>query len=453
MFWPKNTSHLSRPRLYRGLVAVGLLLSFLLALFMPQHIKEGRDWSVQYAVQNIASGNLTIDSDTFDKQNQEAIDNGGSLDWYQRIDTQRWGYIDAPGYVFFLLPFHFLHASFLGNCLLAIGMTIVIYLLLKQLKGELVACLGALLWLVSPVALAMFQRTYADTFAIASFIGIGGGLYIYYLLRREELGSKAKAVLLALAGLGIGWGVWASYANVWIAGLFISHFIYLQIRLRLIGRRSEVAWTPLWFFLGLFIPLTGLLLYQKAVFGSVFSYGFQYNTLPVSFNTIFIGQNIKQGLVAWLVGFPLLIPGLAALVWELRFNANPSQKYFSNEVLLLLGGWVTAVFVLYLTYEWTARADLFGMPFIIPARYVLPGLLPLLLLSVVWLDKISSKALVYISIPLLLWGVVFFAQSAVSYPEVPVNPQNPWRSNTESIPTLSMSGLSQCINWEGNTDV
>ena len=417
----------------RGVVALGLVLAVLLVLFVPQHMKESSDWSLQYAVQNFADGHLTIDDISFGSQNAEAHAHDANLDRYAQLENQRWAYTEAPGYIFYLLPFHLIHASILGNLLLAIGVAAVIYLLLGHLKGERAACLGTLLWVFSPVALAMLQREYASTFAAAALLGIGGGLYIYYCLRRSELGRWFAWGILALAGLGLGWSVFANYANFWVVVVFVVHFIYRQLHLRSNVRRNEIAWSSLWFSFGLLLPLTGLLVYNDTVFGAPFRFGFQYAE-SVSFGLQFILGNIKQVVVAWLVGFPLLIPGLSVLIWALcnRFH----QRMFSTDLLLLLAGWVLAVFVLYLTYEWTATADMEGMPFIMLACYALTGLLPLTLLSALWLEQLSHRAWLGVAVPLLIWGVVFFAQSALAYPEVPINPLNPWRHTSQQLPAM-----------------
>jgi len=436
---------------YRGIVALGLVIAVLLVLFVPQHMKENSDWSLQYAVQNFADGQSTIDNTSFSLQNAEVNAHDANLDRYVQLENQRWAYTEAPGYIFYLLPFHFIHAPILGNLLLAIGVAAVIYLLLRRLKDERAACLGALLWVFSPVALAMLQRAYASTFAAAAFLGIGGCLYIYYCLYRSKLGRWVAWGILALAGLGLGWSVFVNYANFWVVVVFVVHFIYRQLHLRSSVRRDEIVWSSLLFSFGLLLPLIGLLAYNDVVFGSPFRFGFQYAE-SVSFGLQFILGNIKQVVVAWLVGFPLLIPGLAALIWALcnRFR----QRMFSADLLLLLAGWVLAVYVLYLTYEWTATAGMEGMPFIMLACYALPGLLPLTLLSALWLEQLSRRAWLGVAIPLLIWGVVFFAQSALAYPEVPINPLNPWRRTTQQLPAMMLEVSASSDNvFGGGIDV
>ena len=70
----------------------------------------------------------------------------------------------------------------------------------------------------------------------------------------------------------------------------------------------------LWAGLGLAIPLAGLLVYQNAVFGSPWRFGFQYAQLPVSFGLSILRPNIKYVTVALLVGFPAAAAGRCRLL-------------------------------------------------------------------------------------------------------------------------------------------
>ena len=56
---------------------------------------------------------------------------------------------------------------------------------------------------------------------------MGGGLYIYYCLRQQELTSRSAGILLFLAGLGLGWSVAANYYNALVVLVFILHFIFM----------------------------------------------------------------------------------------------------------------------------------------------------------------------------------------------------------------------------------
>lgn len=433
-----------RALLYRTLTALGVVLAFFLTMIIPQHMRESTDWSFQYAVQNFSQGLFTVDGITIGLEESEAAKYSGVLSQYVMVGEERWALTEAPGYVFYLLPFYYINAPALGNLFLAAGMAAVAYLLLKRLKDERTACVGALLLLFTPVALAMMQRYYADSFGASAFLSMGGGLYLYYCLRRGELTKPAAAVVLFLAGLGLGWSVAANYYNALVVLVFILHFIFTQARAGMGGRRRESAWSALWLGLGMLIPMAGLLMYQSAVFGSPWRFGFQYTELPVGFATRFVLSNIKYVLVALLVGFPLLIPGLAAL-FTAGYNkikprvmhreiekADDTWPELPGDLLLLLAGWILAVYGLYFNYEWTANTALSGMPFIVLARYYLPAALPLTLLSALWLARVPRKLFWAVLIPVFVWGLLFFAQSALSYYVVP--PKSPYNPSASVLP-------------------
>lgn len=337
-------------------------------------------------------------------------------------------------------------------------MTLVAYLLLKRLHDEKTACLGSLLLLFTPVALAMMQRAYADTFGATAFLSMGGGLYIYYCLRRNEITSRTAALLLFLSGLGLGMAVAANYYNALVALVFVLHFIFMFARSWLGGKRSLAVQSMVWALTGLAIPLAGLLVYQNAVFGSPWRFGFQYAQLPVSFGFQYLDPNVRYVTAALLVGFPLLLPGAAG------FGAAVYQKVAAFmrrhqpgdvidrwpelhwDILLLLAGWILAVYVLYLNYEWTAVTQVNGMPFIVMARYYLPAALPLTLMAVLLLTRLPRKLTIGVAILAIAWGVAFFAQSALSYPVVP--PKSPYNPTASSLPSSRSAQLS-AISFDG----
>ena len=438
-----------RALLFRTITALGVVVAFFLTLIIPLHMRENADWSFYSATQNFSQGRFTVDGITVGLQDNEAYKYGGQINQYVLVGDNRWALTEAPGYIFYLLPFYYMHATELGNFVLAAGMAAVTYLLLKRLKDEKTACLGSLLLLFTPVALAMMQREYIDSFGAAAFLSMGGGLYIYYCLRSQELTPRASGVLLFLAGLALGWSVAANYYNALVVLVFILHFSFMLGRSWMAGQRRKVAWSPLWIGLGLALPLAGLLVYQAAVFGSPWRFGFQYAQLPVSFSLHFLRSNIKYVTVALLTGFPLLLPGVAALFAALfqkvrwlmaRRKTETSADFWPEmrwDILLLMAAWIAAVYGLYLNYEWTADTQVIAMPFIVMARYYLPAALPLTVMAVLWLERVPRKLSLALTVLTLAWGVVFFAQSALSYAVVPAHsPYNPLASsqpqNTEA---------------------
>jgi len=424
-----------RAWLYRAITALGVVLALLLVTIVPQKMQEPDDWAYYYAAENFSHGRLVVDSALHDLQVSQAYKDGGELNQYVLVGDDRWAFAEAPGYVFYLLPFYLVHASELGNFLLAAGLVVMTFLLLKRLKNEKTACLGSLLLLFTPVSLAMLQREYTGSFASMAFLGVGGGLYIYYCLRSREFGPLLAGVVLFLAGLGLGWGVASSYGNIWVALVFVLHFLITRIRLWLKGERRAMVFEVLFLGLGAAIPLAGLLVYQKVVFGSPWSYGYQYSQLPIGFALGYLRQNLNRVPAALLAGFPLLLVALPALGIMLYQKMAPLAAFLRSrrvadvwpelrwDILLLLAGWMVGVYALYFTYEWTASTQITSMPFIMAARYYLPATFPLAILSVLLLMRLPLKLAASVIVLAFMWGATLFAQSALAQPVVP--PHNP----------------------------
>ena len=435
---PDDNYHLL---LYRSITALGVVLAFILTILIPQHMREGSDWSFQYATQNFSRGQLTEDGITIGLEESEAHQFGGDLSQYVFVGDNRWALTEAPGYIFYLLPFYYIHAPELGSLLLAAGMVIVAYLLLKRLRDEKTACAGSLLLIFTPVALAMMQRIYDVSFGASAFLSMGGGLYIYYCLRAREISKRKSAILLFFAGLLLAWGAVSNYTSALVVLVFAVHLAFMF--LRGVMKKAPVGVYPA-MIIGLMVPFVLLLIYQNAVFGSPWRFGFQYNQLPTGFNTHYFVTNIKYVLAALLAGFPLLLVAgysfCAGIYGKTRVFFDGRQDVGNTELLpelpcdiaLLLAGWGAAVFGLYLNFEFTANYQVSGMPFIILTRYYLPAILPLTMAAVLLLTRVPRKLAVAVTILSVLWGVVFFAQSALSFPLVP--PHSPYNPLSSHLP-------------------
>jgi hypothetical protein len=189
----------ARMNVYRAITTAGFILAVILVMVIPARMSGASPWAYYYGVKNFASGKLVLtDREMFQEMN-DAKQQGGVLMQYVKLGPDRWALEKAPGYVFYLVPFEKLGIPRWGNILLAAGMTLVTYLLLKRLRDEKAACLGSLLMLFSPIGLIMANRAYMDTFASLAFIAMGGGLYFLYLLEQREWGRLKGGIILFLA--------------------------------------------------------------------------------------------------------------------------------------------------------------------------------------------------------------------------------------------------------------
>lgn len=429
-----------RFNIYYVVMAIGFLLAIALSLAIPVHMFAPDDWAFYYAVKNFSQGKLVVDNILHFQQVDQAWQQGGLLIQYNRIADNKWAVEKAPGYIFFLVPFELMGIPRWGNVVLALGMTIVTFILLKRLRDEKTACIGSLLMLFTPVSLIMLNRSYVDAFAANAFLVIGGGLYIYYCLERDRFRPMRGAVLLFLAFLFIGWSVVVRYSNLPIAVIFALHFVITWLRALLRGENIGLQFEIPAVILGIGLPLASLLLYNVTVFGSPFDNGYNYSSFPVKFAYQYIGAvdpaghsiplkiiegNLRN--VPWplFIGYPLLligIPGIVIVFYQKiaalfkRCGLTGTWANLDAElpwgILLILVGWFICVFGLYMMYEWTSTTTMSGLPYIqmkqIPfiefARFYLPGLLPIVVIV----------SLIVARFPVKLWAALLIIAIVVS---------------------------------------
>lgn len=426
---------------YRVIVAIGFIIAVILVFVLPAQMSGASPWAYYYGVKNFSHGKLVIDDQLLFQQMKEAGEQGGVLIQYVKIGTNRWAVEKAPGYIFYLVPFALLGIPRWGNVLLAAGMVIVTYLLLKRLRDEKTACIGSLLVLYTPIGLIMYNRAYMDTFASLAFLAMGGGLYFYYLLEKDKLRPFTGGALLFIAFILISWSVATRYSNLPIAVILALHFAitcFIAWRKRERARlRSEIPSV----LLGVALPAAALLLYNYFVFGSPLDYGYNYSPFPVKFAFQYLGQvnpsgqsiplriivdNLKSVPQALITGFPLLVIGIPAFCAVLylkifRRQSNPNGRWASLrtelpwDTLLVLIGWFLSVFLLYMTYEFTAEFLKSSSSFFRYARYYLPGLFPVAIVCALVIARFPKK----FSIPLM---VLVIAAGVALYFQVALNP-------------------------------
>jgi hypothetical protein len=440
---------------YRVVVAIGFLIAAALCLAIPAHNNEPDDWAYYYAVKNFSQGKLTIGDFLHFQQEMDAGRQGGMLIQYYRIGIDRWILEKPPGYVFFLVPFELMGIPRWGNVLLALGMTIVTYILLKRLKDERAACIGSLLMLFTPASLMMFNRSFADAFAASAFLVMGGGLYIYHYMERAKLRPWSGAALLFLSFLFLGWSVVTRYTDLPIAVIFALHFVIT--RLRSLWKREETR--PRFeipsVVLGIAVPLASLLWYNVTVFGSPFDNGYNYTLYPVRFAYNYIGQVDPTGQsiffkiilgnlrnVPWnlFLGYPLLVIGVPGVIFiyyiktrALVRRPEPAGTWAGLDtelpwdILLVLTGWFISVFGLYMMYEWTSTTQMSGIPnvamnslhFIVFARFYLPGLLPIVVIVSLIAARFPVKVWAALLAIAVVAGSIMYVQSALGETLIP----------------------------------
>jgi hypothetical protein len=434
-----NNFHLKRNiNPYRIITAVGFIVSVALILLTPLQMPDPDDWAYYNGTLNFSHGHFTIDNYTLMKQAGEIGRQGGWLIQYLPVKFNKWALEKAPGVVFYLIPFYLAGLPRWSTILLALGMVIVTYMLLKRLSDEKAAMTGSLLILFTPIGLVMLNRVYMDTYASLAFLVMGGGLYIYYHLERGSLTPVRGGVLLFLAFFFTGWSVIVRYTNLPVAVILALHLVIIRItawrKKQCTGVKKEII--PL--ALGIGLPVLAISLYDYYVFGSPLKYGYSYSPYPISFAFQYIGQVDAEGvsiplqiiryntqgyLRNLLIGFPLMIigiPGLLAVLYYKFFKMNRPEGNWSGlrselpwSVLLVLIGWLVSVFFLYLGYEWTAGLQK-GGGFVIFNRFLLPGLFPVVVICALVIARFPYKVLIPVMAVFLVYGSLLYAQWALN---------------------------------------
>jgi hypothetical protein len=327
-----------------------------------------------------------------------------------------------------------------GNVLLALGMVIVTYILLKRLRDEVTACIGSLFIFFTPIGLIMWNRAYMDTFASLAFLVVGAGLYFYYLLEQEKMCPRRGGLMLFFAFLLIGWSVVTRQSNLLIAVILALHFGITRLISFFRGERNRLLWEIPSVALGAGIMAAGLLLYNYYVFGSPLDYGYHYTVMPVKFAYQYLGQvnsagqsiplqiiidNLKNVPQALITGFPILIIGVVAFFIMLYFKffhkKGQPNGYWSSlrdelpwDKLLVLIGWFLSVYVLYMMYEFTAEYLNEAASFFRYARYYLPGLFPVAIVSALVVARLPKKFSIPLVAAIVVAGVVLYFQVALN---------------------------------------
>ena len=430
--------HINR---YRIIVGIGFIACMVLILATPLQMPDPDDWAYYNGVQDFSQGHFTLDNDGQYQQALYTVQHGGVLLQYLPLENDKWALEKAPGYVFYLVPFQKMGIPRYGNVLLALGMVIVTFILLKRLRDEKAAMIGSLLILFTPIAMVMLNRAFMDTYSSLAMLAIGGGLYIYYHLERDKLPPVKGGIILFLAFFFVSWSVIARYTNLPVAVILFLHLIIARLIAWRKNQKVGFVRELLPLILGIGLPLAAMLLYDYFVFGSPLKYGYSFSPYPTKFAFQYLGQVDSAGVSIPLqilqynvqgywrnifIGFPLLIigiPGFAILLYhkcaELFKWRQLGEKWSSIRleiswgVLWIIIGWFVSVFVLYLGYEWTAGLK-DGGGFVLLNRFLLPGLFPIVIVCALFMARFPWKVLIPVMAVFMVYGGMMYAQWALN---------------------------------------
>jgi hypothetical protein len=419
---------------YRLIVGVGFIIAMVLMLAPPLQMPETDDWVYYFGVVNFSRGQLTIDNQTLRVEAIETQQHGSVLVQYLPIGYNKWALEKAPGCILYLVPFYKLGIPRYGNVLLALGMVVVTFILLKRLRDEKAAMIGSLLMLFTPISMVMCHRLYMDAYSSLAFLVMGAGLYIYYHLERKKLGPVKGGVLLFLAFFFIGWSVVSRYTNLPVAVILFLHLVVTRFIDWRKGQNTGIKREILPLFLGIGLPMLVLFLYDYFIFGSPLKTGYSISPYPIKYAFQYWGMldvngelvpveifrdNLEGAVRNIWTGFPLLIigiPGFFVILYQKLFKRGNSSGRWSGlrtelpwDILLVLIGWFLAVLFMNLAYEWLAGLK-DGWGFVLYNRFYLPWLLPVVIVCALIMVRFPDKVLVPALVVILAFGVMLYSQ-------------------------------------------
>jgi hypothetical protein len=422
--------------IYRLIVAIGFIVAMVLILVAPLQMPETDDWAYYYGVKNFSQGHLTIDDATLYQEALETQQHGSFLVQYLPVTYNKWALEKAPGCVFYLVPFYKMGIPRWSNVLLALGMVVVTFILLKRLRDEKTAMIGSLFILFTPISMVMCNRIYMDAYSSLAFLVMGGGLYIYYHLERRKLSSLKGGILLFLSFFFIGWSVVARYTNLPIAVILFLHLVIIRFIDWRKGQNTGIKQEILPLILGIGLPMVVLFIYNHFVFGSPLTTGYSISPYPIRYAFQYWGQvdingesipaeifryNLEGAVRNLWTGFPLLIvgiPGFFVILYQKFFKRRSPEGKWSSlhtelpwDIFLVLICWFITVLIMNLAYEWlTGLRE--GWGFVLYNRFYLPWLLPVVIVCALIMARFPYKVLIPVLVAILAFGTMLYAQWA-----------------------------------------
>jgi hypothetical protein len=248
-----------------------------------------------------------------------------------------------PGYPFLASPFEGLGlirwAPLFFGALACLGLFLGARRWLGRFGG--VAAVG--LYCSSGAAMAFSWRDYMPTFTDASLVAAGLGILLWTLLATEA--SSRRRTCAGLAGfVALELATYVRYTNIVILGCAVVAVIAAwRTGAGRLGLRTLSAWL-----LSVIAFCIGLALFDDLVYGGPLKTG--YRPGEITFALGAIGPNLRLVPAHLIQAMPMMILGLAALLWivvqrlMLRRARGPRQdvRFYlpATAAISLLGAWL-----------------------------------------------------------------------------------------------------------------
>ncbi len=346
---------------------------------------------------------------------------GPILTQWTQLANGRWISQKDPGYPFLAVLFELLGIIRLAPLWYGLLGCLGLFLGARRWLGRFGGAAAVGLYCTSGAAILFAWRDYMPTFTDASLIAAGTGLLLWAVLA-DEAGELRRRWAGVAAFVALAAATFTRYTDIVVLGCAVLAAI-VAWRLRQVPGRALAWW------LGT-VALCGaaIALFNDLVYGGPLKSGYPPGLIQFSLRAIPL--NLRYMPAHLIVSMPMLVLGLAALVWIIaqalrQRDAGPGSAASAERSpaarqdlavgLALAASWA-AVWGLYAAYTWTAVPAISTLQAV---RFYVPAMAPIALLGA-WLitrlprrDSLAAVSCAALVVPMLglgLWSFQYTIQ-------------------------------------------
>ncbi|MEI8083044.1 MAG: hypothetical protein WCI74_14500, partial [Actinomycetes bacterium] len=423
------------------LVAVAAFAALCVAVLIraPQ-LLEPDDLAYRASIAALAQGHITLTDAQYQQLQAELATSGGAssvpgsgpggagiVQWV-RTPSGLWVSEKNPGYPFLAVPFYALGILPVAPLFYGALACFALFAGARRWLGRWGSAYSVVLFALSGAALVFAWRPTMPTFTDASLIAAGAGALLWVMLATDR-GRHWRILVGVLGFAALGAATLVRYTNV-------VEVVVAAIAVAIFVRRVGLSrWTLVWWYGTVAVFAVAAMGFNTAVYGSALKTGYSDGLITFSFSAI--GPNLVAMPVRLVSSMPMLVLGLAALVWMAvrwwRRRSDPADRGRAARTdaavgMVLAAGW-WGLWGLYLAYDWTAqRASNSGEGSVHLVRFYLP-VIGLIALLGAWLLVQSPRWLppvvLVVIVGLAVWSYPSLANSGPGGPRGPLGPGGP----------------------------
>ncbi|HEY6278935.1 MAG TPA: hypothetical protein VIX86_21705 [Streptosporangiaceae bacterium] len=340
----------------------------------------------------------------------------GIVQWVQLADG-RWISEKDPGYPFLAAPFQALGVIRLAPLFYGALGCLGLFFGARRWLGRFGGVAAVGLFCSSGAALLFAWRDYMPTFTEASLIAAGIGALLWAVLAAEA--RPARRTWAGLAGfVALETAVFVRYTDIVVLGCAVLAVAAARRAARL--PTAALAW-----WLGSAAAFgVGVAVFNDLVYGGPLRSGYQAGEITFSLSAIM--PNLRYMPAHLIEAMPMLVAGLAALVWiavrwlRLRQAGDAAATGARRDAavgLALAASWFS-VWGLYAAYTWTAAPFLSTLQAV---RFYVPAIGAIALLGA-WLVARVPRRAPLPAVASVVLVAAMFGLGAWSYQSMRFNP-------------------------------